>query len=153
MPRDRMPPIGRYHHQRIKHETPFSKARVRHGKAGQTQLSSAGSKNIEIQHPIPPALPAPAAKVPLDIFQRTQKIRQAATPLQSRHRIGITAAARADRGRREDGRYALQQPQPRQCRQRRAHHARRPAMAAVAAVRSQRDKYDCHIILSPYRHR
>jgi hypothetical protein len=25
-------------------------------------------------------------------------------------------------------------------------------MAAVAAVRSQRDKYDCHIILSPYRH-
>ena len=112
----------------------------------------AGGKNIEIQHPIPPALPAPAAKTSLDIFQRTQKIRQAATPLQSRHRIGITAAARADRGSREDGRYALHQAQPRQCHQRCAHYARRPAMAAVAAVRSQRDKYECHIILSAYRH-
>ena len=89
-----MPPIGRYHHPRIKHETPFSKARVRHGKAGQTQLSSAGSKNIEIQHPIPPALPAPAAQDPLDIFQRTQNIRQAATPLQSRHRIGLMTEIR-----------------------------------------------------------
>lgn len=147
-----MPPIGGDHHQRIKHETPFSKARVRHGKTGQTQLSSAGGKNIEIQHPIPPALPAPAAKVPFDIFQRTQKIRQAATPLQSRHRIGITAAARADRGRRENGRFPLHRPQQRQRGQGRTHHARRPAMAAVTAVRSQRDKYDCHIILSPYRH-